>query len=312
MKCDLAERMRLATDWGLEIVTLFEALRHRAPVRVCQVELAERYEHKHQEPLRGRPLARPAPHGPDVCKHLLRTLAAAGRHLNDGLLRACWPPTSARRRTRSRTATRSPSSTAWPSTATRRSRTSRPSRRAARLDRGVPGRPPGRAARAQLGARLGGDARRRTAAARRRAAGHGVRASPDGQRSTAPREQRAQAPRWWPPTSMAACSSPFDLPLGSRPAGAGGAGRARAAARAGQQQDPRGDGGAGARAAAGARVHHRERRRAVVPRRPGRRPPAPRGGPWLAVLAGRAPRGAGHRPGELARRRARACAASPG
>lgn len=49
MKCDLAERMRLACDWGLEIVTLFEALRHRAPVRTGQVELAERYDHKHQE-----------------------------------------------------------------------------------------------------------------------------------------------------------------------------------------------------------------------------------------------------------------------
>jgi len=33
---------------GSRIVTLFEALRHRAPVRVCQVEIADHYEHKHQ------------------------------------------------------------------------------------------------------------------------------------------------------------------------------------------------------------------------------------------------------------------------
>ena len=45
---DLVSRMRLPSDWGLEIVTLFEALRHRAPVRICQVEIADRYEHKHQ------------------------------------------------------------------------------------------------------------------------------------------------------------------------------------------------------------------------------------------------------------------------
>jgi glucosyl-3-phosphoglycerate synthase len=88
MKTDLAERMRLPCDWGLEIVTLFEALRHRAPVRVCQVELAEHYEHKHQElsasdPSRG--LHRMAK---DVVKHLLRTLAAAGVNLSDGLLRS--------------------------------------------------------------------------------------------------------------------------------------------------------------------------------------------------------------------------------
>jgi len=88
LKCDLAERMRLACDWGLEIVTLFEALRHRAAVRVAQVELAERYDHKHQElspddPTRG--LHRMAK---DVIKHLLRTLAAAGVNLTDGLLRS--------------------------------------------------------------------------------------------------------------------------------------------------------------------------------------------------------------------------------
>jgi glucosyl-3-phosphoglycerate synthase len=87
-KIDLAERMRLPCDWGLEIVTLFEALRHRAPVRVCQVELTDRYDHKHQElsaedPSRGlHRMAR------DVIKHLLRTLAAAGVMLPDGLLRS--------------------------------------------------------------------------------------------------------------------------------------------------------------------------------------------------------------------------------
>jgi glucosyl-3-phosphoglycerate synthase len=88
VKCDLAQRMRLASDWGLEIVTLFEVLRHRAANRVCQVELAERYDHKHQDlsaedPSRG--LHRMAK---DVIKHLLRTLAANGISLNDGLLRS--------------------------------------------------------------------------------------------------------------------------------------------------------------------------------------------------------------------------------
>lgn len=85
---DLASRMRLPSDWGLEIVTLFEALRHRAPVRLCQVEIAERYEHKHQElsaedPSRGlNRMAR------DVGTHLLRTLAAAGVVLSEGLFKS--------------------------------------------------------------------------------------------------------------------------------------------------------------------------------------------------------------------------------
>ena len=86
VKADLAERMRLPCDWGLEIVTLFEALRHRAPNGICQVEIAERYDHKHQnlsadDPSRGlNRMAR------DVVKHLLRTLAAAGVSLAPGLL----------------------------------------------------------------------------------------------------------------------------------------------------------------------------------------------------------------------------------
>ena len=83
---DLASRMRLPSDWGLEIVTLFEALRHRAPARICQVEIADRYDHKHQDlsaadPERGlNRMAR------DVGTHLLRTLAAAGVVLSAGLL----------------------------------------------------------------------------------------------------------------------------------------------------------------------------------------------------------------------------------
>jgi glucosyl-3-phosphoglycerate synthase len=88
MKCDVAERMRLPCDWGLEIVTLFEALRHRAPVRVCQVELAERYDHKHQALSAEDPSAGLHRMAKDVIKHLLRTLAAAGVNLSDGLLRS--------------------------------------------------------------------------------------------------------------------------------------------------------------------------------------------------------------------------------
>jgi glucosyl-3-phosphoglycerate synthase len=88
LKIDLAERVRLPCDWGLEIVTLFEALRHRAPVRVCQVELAERYDHKHQELSAEDASLGLHRMAKDVVKHLLRTLAAAGVNLPDGLMRS--------------------------------------------------------------------------------------------------------------------------------------------------------------------------------------------------------------------------------
>jgi glucosyl-3-phosphoglycerate synthase len=80
--------MRLPSDWGLEIVTLFEALRHRAPVRLCQVEIADRYDHKHQDlsaedsSLGLNRMAR------DVGTHLMRTLAAAGVVLSQGLFQS--------------------------------------------------------------------------------------------------------------------------------------------------------------------------------------------------------------------------------
>jgi glucosyl-3-phosphoglycerate synthase len=88
VKCDLAQRMRLPCDWGLEIVTLFEALRHRAANRVCQVELAERYDHKHQELSEDDPSLGLHRMARDVIKHLLRTLAAAGVNISGGLLRS--------------------------------------------------------------------------------------------------------------------------------------------------------------------------------------------------------------------------------
>jgi glucosyl-3-phosphoglycerate synthase len=88
VKCDLAYRMRLPCDWGLEIVTLFEALRHRAPGRICQVELCERYEHKHQALSSDDPGAGLHRMARDVVKHLLRTLGAAGVELSGGLLRS--------------------------------------------------------------------------------------------------------------------------------------------------------------------------------------------------------------------------------
>jgi glucosyl-3-phosphoglycerate synthase len=88
LKCDLAQRMRLPCDWGLEIVTLFEALRHRAANRVCQVELAESYDHKHQELSADDPSKGIHRMAKDVVKHLLRTLAAAGVSLPDGLFRS--------------------------------------------------------------------------------------------------------------------------------------------------------------------------------------------------------------------------------
>jgi len=83
---DLVSRMRLPSDWGLEIVSLFEALRHRAPERICQVEIAERYDHKHQDLSGEDPALGLNRMARDIGTHLLRTLAAAGVEISSGRL----------------------------------------------------------------------------------------------------------------------------------------------------------------------------------------------------------------------------------
>jgi glucosyl-3-phosphoglycerate synthase len=49
MLTDMASRVRIAPDWGLEITTLGEVYNLVTRARVCQVELMTNYEHKHQE-----------------------------------------------------------------------------------------------------------------------------------------------------------------------------------------------------------------------------------------------------------------------
>ncbi|MBB3204834.1 glucosyl-3-phosphoglycerate synthase [Rhodopirellula rubra] len=46
---NLARTNRVASDWGLEVGTLAEVYRNTSLKRVCQVDLACLYEHKHQE-----------------------------------------------------------------------------------------------------------------------------------------------------------------------------------------------------------------------------------------------------------------------
>jgi len=81
---DLLRHIRIPSDWGLEVGLLFEVLRQRSPRRICQVDIADQFEHKHQplspdDPTKG--LHRMAI---DIVKHLLRILCSAGLVLPGG------------------------------------------------------------------------------------------------------------------------------------------------------------------------------------------------------------------------------------
>ncbi|UCE85251.1 MAG: glycosyl transferase [Deltaproteobacteria bacterium] len=49
MTTDLARINRIPSDWGLEVGVLAEVFRNCSQKRICQVEIVDNYEHKHQE-----------------------------------------------------------------------------------------------------------------------------------------------------------------------------------------------------------------------------------------------------------------------
>ncbi len=78
MKVDLARVSRIPSDWGLEVGMLAEVFRNCSTARVCQVDLSDRYEHKHQALSAndaGAGLRRMAT---DIAKCLFRTIAGEG------------------------------------------------------------------------------------------------------------------------------------------------------------------------------------------------------------------------------------------
>ena len=86
LTADLARGIRIPADWGLEVGVLAEVYRNCSPKRICQVELVDNYDHKHQElsehdPSRG--LHRMVV---DIAASLIRTLASYGVQFDAGFL----------------------------------------------------------------------------------------------------------------------------------------------------------------------------------------------------------------------------------
>jgi glucosyl-3-phosphoglycerate synthase len=88
MDADLVRVTRIPADWGLELGMLSEVYRNVTIKRVCQVDLAINYEHKHQELSRDDPSSGLMKMSIDICKSLFRTLAAEGVTLSEGLFRS--------------------------------------------------------------------------------------------------------------------------------------------------------------------------------------------------------------------------------
>jgi len=88
MITDLARVNRIPWDWGLEVGSLAEVYRSYSPRRVCQVDIAATYEHKHQALSAGDASKGLMKMAVDITKSIFRTLASEGIVFSDGLVKS--------------------------------------------------------------------------------------------------------------------------------------------------------------------------------------------------------------------------------
>jgi glucosyl-3-phosphoglycerate synthase len=87
MATDMARVNRIPWDWGLEVGSLAEVYRNFSPRRVCQVDIAATYEHKHQALSAEDPEKGLMKMTVDICKSIFRTLASEGVIFSDGFFK---------------------------------------------------------------------------------------------------------------------------------------------------------------------------------------------------------------------------------
>jgi glucosyl-3-phosphoglycerate synthase len=86
MDVDLVRRVRIPHDWALEVGMLAEVFRNATPRAICQSELCENYEHKHQE-LSPRDAEKGLNRmAVDITKSFFARTAAEGIKIDAGLL----------------------------------------------------------------------------------------------------------------------------------------------------------------------------------------------------------------------------------
>lgn len=87
MQVDVARRLNLTTDWGLEIGVLSEIFRNHSTRQICQVDVADTYDHKHQPLGTGAPEAGLNRMCRDISLRIMQGLAAQGHVLDVGHVR---------------------------------------------------------------------------------------------------------------------------------------------------------------------------------------------------------------------------------
>lgn len=87
MRADVLNDIRIPSDWGLEIGVLSEMKRNFSTNRLCQVDIADVYDHKHQ-PLSPEDAEKGlSKMSMDICKAIFRKLATQGQVFNSETFR---------------------------------------------------------------------------------------------------------------------------------------------------------------------------------------------------------------------------------
>jgi len=88
MRADVLKTIRIPSDWGLEVGILAEVHRNNAVSRICQVEIADRYDHKHQTESFDNPEKGLSKMSFDISRSIFGKLASDGSIFSEGMFRS--------------------------------------------------------------------------------------------------------------------------------------------------------------------------------------------------------------------------------
>ncbi|MFC0877069.1 hypothetical protein ACE01N_10760 [Saccharicrinis sp. FJH2] len=88
MRADVMKTVRIPFDWGLEVGILSEVQRNNSFNRICQVEIADSYDHKHQPVSQDNPNSGLSKMSFDIARNLFVKMAINGRIFTKGTFRS--------------------------------------------------------------------------------------------------------------------------------------------------------------------------------------------------------------------------------
>jgi len=83
----VVKNIRIPSDWGLEVGVLSEVWRNHSTQAICQVEIADNYDHKHQSVSADNPEKGLSKMSIDITKSMFRKLATDGQIFSQGTFR---------------------------------------------------------------------------------------------------------------------------------------------------------------------------------------------------------------------------------